>query len=205
MFAVVRRERLALCDQLDGLSDEQWNEASLCPGWRVRDVLGHLVSLQAVPMRRFILGKPGMAAFDERAERFGREYGARRPSELIALYRKHAGARRAPPLMGPIAPLTDIAVHSLDIQRPLGLPPTTGDDTRRTVLDACCGGLIGFVPKRLVAGLRFEASDLDWSRGDGPTVRASTGDLLLATNGRPVDAAAFEGDGAADFVGRLAS
>ena len=41
-FDNIRRLRLALCDQLEPLTDDQWDTASLCEGWRVREVLGHL-------------------------------------------------------------------------------------------------------------------------------------------------------------------
>jgi uncharacterized protein (TIGR03083 family) len=194
-FATIRGLRLALCDQLEGLSDDQWNTPSLCDGWRVREVLGHLVSLQAVPTWKFVVGTFGMRGFDRRTDRFAREYGRRDPAELVSLYRDHADGRTAPPLIGPIAPLTDIVTHALDIQRPLGLPTTTDDDSMRLVLHAVCRGLPGFTPKRRVRDLRFEATDLDWSIGDGLTVRGPAADLLLAVLGRPVDDAALEGIG----------
>jgi uncharacterized protein (TIGR03083 family) len=194
-FTTVRSLRLALCDQLDGLGEEQWNADSLCAGWRVRDVLGHLVSLQTVPAWKFFVGAFGMRGFHRRANRFAREYGARDPAELLALYREHADGRAGPPFVGPVAPLTDIVTHALDIQRPLGLPPTTDDDSMRLVLHAVCRGLPGFVPKRRVEGLRFEAPDLDWSIGEGLTVRGAGDDILLALLGRSVDDAALEGAG----------
>lgn len=194
-FATIRDLRLALCDQLEGLTEEQWDTPSLCEGWRVRDVLGHLVSIQAVPTWKFVVGTFGLRGFHRRTNRFALEYGRREPDELVALYRQHADGRTAPPFLGPIAPLTDIATHALDIQRPLGLPSTTDDDSMRAVLHAVCQGLPGFVPKRRVEGLRFEAPDLDWSIGDGLTVRGESGDLLLAVMGRPVDDAALEGLG----------
>ena len=198
-FATIKGLRIALCDQLDGLTDEQWETPSLCDGWRVRDVLGHLVSLQAVPTWKFVVGTFGMRGFHRRTNRFARQFGERDPAELIALYREHADGRTAPPFVGPIAPLTDIATHALDIQRPLGLPGTTDDDSMRLVLHALCRGLPGFVPKRRVEGLRFEATDLDWSIGDGFTVRGASPDLLLALLGRRVDDAALDGNGASEF------
>lgn len=203
-FTTIRALRLGLCDQLDDLTDDQWNTDSLCAGWRIREVVGHLVSLQAVPTWKFVLGTFGLRGFHRRADRFAREYGRREPAELVSLFREHADGRTAPPFIGPIAPLTDIATHALDIQRPLGLPGTTDDDSMRLVLHAACAGLPGFVPKRRVEGLRFEAVDLDWSAGDGPTVRGASPDLLLALLGRAVDDAALDGDGASSFRRRLA-
>lgn len=37
-------ERRDLADYLDTLTKEQWEQPSLCPGWTVRDVAGHLPS-----------------------------------------------------------------------------------------------------------------------------------------------------------------
>ena len=194
-FATIRGLRLALCDQLDGLSDDQWNTPSLCDGWRVRDVLGHLVSLQAVPTWKIVAGTFSMRGLHRRTYRFAHEYCRRDPAELVSLYRDHADGRTAPPFVGPMAPFTDIVAHALDIQRPLGLPTTTDDDSMRLVLYAVCRGLPGFTPKQRVEDLRFEATDLDWSIGDGHTVRGRGADLLLAVLGRSVDDDALEGIG----------
>ena len=37
------RERMQLCDLLNGLSDDEWNAASLDAGWTVEDVAAHIV------------------------------------------------------------------------------------------------------------------------------------------------------------------
>lgn len=203
MFDVVTRQRLALCDQLDGLTAEQWDAPSACGGWRTRDVVGHLASLMDLPMRRFVVGVVTPNGFHRRVDRIALEYGRRDPADLVTLYRRHAGKRRSPPLVGPIAPLTDVVVHALDVQRPLGLPTTNDVEATRIVLDVVGRGLPLFVPRRRVRGLRFSTTDLDWSVGEGATVTATSADLLLALHGRAAPADAFEGDGATEFVARL--
>ena len=40
----VHHERQALLELLETLTPEQWNAPSLCAGWRVRDVVAHMVS-----------------------------------------------------------------------------------------------------------------------------------------------------------------
>jgi uncharacterized protein (TIGR03083 family) len=40
----VGQEMLDLADRLALLDDEQWNSASLCEAWRVRDVIAHVVA-----------------------------------------------------------------------------------------------------------------------------------------------------------------
>lgn len=202
LFELVEAERHRLCDRLDELTPEQWDAASSCVGWRVRDVLGHLVSLQDLPTRRLVLGVFTMGQFHRRVDRFARDYGAREPAELLERCRRLAGGRAAPPVLGPIAPLTDIVVHGLDITRPLGLPPAASDEAVREVIEVCSRGLPTFVPRRLVRGLSFAATDLDWSAGSGPTVLGAWADLLSAMNGRTVEVSSLAGDGAAEFADR---
>lgn len=59
------------------------------------------------------------------------------------------------------------------------------------------GRAIGFVDRRRIAGLRFEATDLDWSAGDGPRVRGTGEALLLALSRRRVVLPELTGDGVA--------
>jgi uncharacterized protein (TIGR03083 family) len=35
-------EMASISEYLHELDDEQWDEASLCEGWRVRDVISHM-------------------------------------------------------------------------------------------------------------------------------------------------------------------
>lgn len=44
IWTAVREERLDLADRLEPLSTLQWDSPSLCPEWRIRDVLGHVVA-----------------------------------------------------------------------------------------------------------------------------------------------------------------
>jgi hypothetical protein len=59
------------------------------------------------------------------------------------------------------------------------------------------------VQKRF-AGLRFVATDLDWSTGSGDEVRGPGGQLLLLLTGRPAGLAGLQGPGAATVGARLA-
>lgn len=52
VFGAITAQRLALIDCLESLEAAQWDTASLCAGWRVRDVVGHLVSILDLPLHR---------------------------------------------------------------------------------------------------------------------------------------------------------
>jgi uncharacterized protein (TIGR03083 family) len=204
MFDAITAHRLALATQLGGLSPEQWDVPSLCAGWRVRDVLGHLVSILDLPRRRFLLGVFSLAGFNRRVDQIAKEYGARQPADLLDIYVTNASRRFAPPVLGAIAPLSDVVLHSLDIQHPLGLDSVHADEPARAVLSALSGGIPGFTPRSLTRGLRFEATDSHWSTGDGALVRGGTAALLMAMSNRRAGLDGLDGPGVAMLRERMA-
>ncbi len=58
-FAI--QERAEFADFLETLSPRQWDEPSLCDGWRVRDVVAHVISYDELgwrgTFRRFARGR----------------------------------------------------------------------------------------------------------------------------------------------------
>src|SRR3546814_17155713 len=47
---MVLDERAELVELLRGLSEQEWETPSLCAGWRVRDVVGHLLQDTLSPL-----------------------------------------------------------------------------------------------------------------------------------------------------------
>ena len=96
-------------------------------------------------------------------------------AELVAIIREHADSRFRPPTMDWQAPWTEILVHREDIAVPLGGFPREvepwGPALDFLVTDAATRG---FRRKGLPA-LRYAATDLDWSHGDGPEVTRACG------------------------------
>jgi uncharacterized protein (TIGR03083 family) len=205
MLDAVAEQRLRLAETLDGLADADWNTPSLCAGWRVREVVAHLVSILEIPVGRFVLNAVKAGSFDTYADRVAQQFGQRDPAQLAAAYRSLATTRFAPPVVGPIAPLTDVYVHTRDIERVVGRSSTLPADGQRVVLAYLCGGKArGFVSPRRTKGLRFEASDLAWSLGAGPTVSGTGEAIMLAVTGRTAALGELAGDGVAVLAGRLA-
>jgi uncharacterized protein (TIGR03083 family) len=204
MFEAVIAQRRQLANTLDGLKDDEWNAASLCAGWKVRDVVGHLVSIIEIPIGKFVLGAAKAGNFDRFADRAAREFGACDLQAIAATYRSLIDRRFAPPVIGPIAPLTDLFVHTRDIERPLGRAVTLDADAQRTVLDFLCGGKArGFVPSSRTKGLRFEATDLGWSIGSGPVVSGTGEAIMMAVSDRGVALADLTGGGLAILAQRI--
>ena len=195
LFEAIAAHRSRLIDQLDPLTSSQWSTPSLCGGWEVRHVVGHLVSLQLVPTWRFIVGAVGMSGFHRKVDRFAREFGERDKADLLECLRGFVASRKAPPKIGPMAPLMDLTVHSLDIGKPLGLPSILEPRAARAVLTAMSAGFPVMAPKSRSKGLRLEANDLDWASGSGAVVRGSAGDVALAISGRLGALDDLDGDG----------
>jgi hypothetical protein len=107
---------------------------------------------------------------------------------------------------GPIAPLTDLVVHRRDIERPLGRPSHIDPAVQTAVLNFLCGGrAFGFAPPKRTKGLRFEATDMNWSIGAGPKVSGPAEAIMMAVSDRGVALQDLSGDGVEALAGRLGS
>jgi uncharacterized protein (TIGR03083 family) len=194
---------------LHELPDDELDRPSLCDGWRVRDVVGHMLFGHTTPMRqmfpvfarhRFSIPK---ASF-EGSKAFA---SSRTPDELRDLWdavvaqRTKKGVAR---LIRPVEGFVDHTVHHQDIRRPLGRPRTVPPQRLVAALDGAVG-LSGpvFSPKKKVAGLRLAPVDLDWSHGEGPEVRGPAEAILMAAAGRPAALADLEGEGVETLVARV--
>jgi uncharacterized protein (TIGR03083 family) len=130
---------------------------------------------------------------------------AERPAdELAESLRRNAENPFRPPIVGYPGQLTDLQVHGQDMRRPLGLPHGLRLDRLRISLDFLVGGrAVGFAPRRRLAGLRFETSDLDWSWGTGPVLAGPAEALVMAITGRTVALGELDGEGIPILVNRL--
>jgi uncharacterized protein (TIGR03083 family) len=189
-WRVITEQRLALARLLEGLSDDEWEQPSLCAGWRVRDVAAH-VSLCALPP------SPGSMFVDLIRARgnmhqlntlVSRRRAKRPPDQLMTELRQHAGSRKIPVVSDPRNVLFDVLVHVQDIAIPLGI------DLPMPVVPAAAGATrvwsMGwpFWARRRLRGLRLRASDTDWSAGAGAELQRPIGMLLLLLTGRTTTA-----------------
>jgi uncharacterized protein (TIGR03083 family) len=190
---------------LHSLAPEDWEKPSLCDGWRVRDVVGHILygnelKLWTLPFR--------LARYGFSSDRSGKAYSiaraeGRTPKQLVADFDSRdpwAGTCRVfrPPLV-----LLDRLVHHQDIRRALGNQREIPEARLVAVLDAAPGLGSVFRAKRRSKGLRFAATDVDWSWGDGPEVRGPGEAIVLTLLGRAQPLPELEGDGVATFRSRV--
>ncbi|HEV7534978.1 MAG TPA: maleylpyruvate isomerase family mycothiol-dependent enzyme [Acidimicrobiia bacterium] len=191
------------------LEPHQWDTPSLCEGWRVRDVIGHMSVGYTTPMpemvaklARYRFNVPKASKTESIA--FA---SSRTPAELLVVFDSivHDKVRKGiSRVIKPTEGLLDHVVHHEDIRRPLGQRRQVPEERLVAALDVA-PTLAGFVgSKARAAGLRLEATDVDWRHGDGPLVRGAGEAILLALTGRGVVLDELDGDGVAVLKQRLA-
>jgi uncharacterized protein (TIGR03083 family) len=177
------RERLA--DLYADLRPDQWSAASLCAGWRTREVVAHVTMPYRHSAFRVLRGiAAARGRFDRFADRIAREDTARVPdADLLDALRDNITHPWRPPGGGQAGALSHDVIHGLDVTEALGLPRPPADRVRAVL--ACAG------PRALayfgtdLTGVRLVATDTDLSLGDGPeVVELPATDLLLRITGR---------------------
>ncbi|MGY1740967.1 MULTISPECIES: maleylpyruvate isomerase family mycothiol-dependent enzyme [unclassified Blastococcus] len=198
-WTTIAEERRALADLLETLTPEQWAAPSLCRGWTVRHVAGHVMVGPTGSVPRFLRAMVRARGSFDRANHLMADERARLPTAaLVADLRAHAGNRFTPPGADWHAPLTDLLVHRLDITVPLGLAHGRPLAPWADALDLVVSrrAVPGFLPRGL-PDLTYVATDLGDSRGSGPRVEAPVEALALAITRRPVRLDDLAGPGAA--------
>lgn len=204
---LVERERLALADLLEGLDDEQWDTASLCTGWRVREVVAHLMVGPTSSGREVVRAVLRHRGDVSRAmDAMARERGAAPTPELVRALRENAASRFHPPLLDWRAPLADVLVHREDVAVPLGLPQDRPTDAWALALAFLVTrtGRTAFETGALPP-VRFVGTDVDWEHGSGPQVRGPASAIALALTGRSALVDRLDGDGVDVVRDRLLS
>jgi uncharacterized protein (TIGR03083 family) len=196
--AAIAAERAELATFLRTLSDEDWLLPSLCDGWRVRDVVAHLL-IDTIPLGQYV----AVAARQRTPHRINQFFvDAHRDlptSELVRRLESTVGHGAFATLMPRVA-LADLVVHHQDIRRPLARPRAI-EPAR--LLHALRHPDPFARPRRNTAGLRFIASDIDWAAGSGREVRGTGEALALAIVGRPAVLSELEGDGVSLLARRI--
>lgn len=199
---LIHAERAALADDLDGISDSDWARASLCDGWTVHDVLGHIVVTAKTTPPRFLARFAASGfRFDSMSARAVAAETAGGPAATLAELRAHVDDTTSPP--GPVDSwLGETVVHSTDIRWPLGLAHEVPLEAGVRVADFYKGSNLLIGAKKRVTGLGLRASDVDWSHGDGPEVNGPILALVMAMTGRPAALERLSGAGLSTLAER---
>lgn len=194
-MALAIDERNDFADFLETLSPEEWQAPTLCDGWDVRQVVAHVLSYESArPIA--LIGTFLRAGF--RPARVNdlqlRPLADRTPEHLLHLLRSHLRPRGLTAGFGGGIGLTDCLIHHQDIRRPLGQQRDIPSERLREALGIALRAPV-LPARRNAKGLRLEATDLDWTHGDGPDVTGPGEAMLLALTGRPAALEQLHGPG----------
>lgn len=196
----VHAERAALAELLGSLPDEDWSHDSLCAGWSVHDVAAHVISTPQIGWREMggLVARNLGRGYNTMIFREVKRLGARETrASILADFERYAASTHHVPTTTSVEPLIDALLHHQDIVRPLGRSHAMPPDAAAAAADRVrrLAPLMG--TGKLVRSVRLVATDVDWTRGSGPTISGPIQELLMLTSGRAPDPALVSGDGLA--------
>ena len=206
MYAAERADIHAF---LASLTPAQWNEPSLCEGWRVRDVAVHLLVDEPLERPGVVRSFALAAAFKFSVHRIPQRWITRnreRPvPEIVAAFDGPWRPGKISKMLGPVTAIRAAVIHHQDMRRALGIPRVVPDERVRAALDVVLTprGSTNLGSCQRAAGLRLRADDIDWSSGSGPEVTGPAEAILMAVAGRPAALADLSGEGLPVLAGRV--
>lgn len=206
IWSAVDDQRRQLARLLDDLTPEEWRTPSLCEGWTVRDVVGHLAWQEGVPhWSDLALALKARGSPDRLIHDAACQWAERPTDQLVQEIRGRIGSRRTVPGGTRLETLIDALLHGQDISRPLGRPLPVPAEAARAAADQIWAivPVFNFTATKRLRDLRFTAYDTDWAAGSGPEVRAPIAEILMVLSGRPADTELMSGDGVATALERL--
>jgi uncharacterized protein (TIGR03083 family) len=184
IWPVIHAERKALATDLQALDAEQWQAASLCRPWTVRDVTAHMTATAKITPPGFFvkLATSGFSFGRMQDKDIAAEKGAT-PGDTLARFEAAENSTNHPP--GPAdTMLGETIIHAEDIRRPLGIKHDYPTGAVVQVADFFKGSNLLIGAKRRIDGLALRATDADWSHGSGPEVSGPLLSLVMAMTGR---------------------
>ena len=197
----VAGERSDLADVLTGLTSADWDKPTLCEGWRVRELVAHIVMPFRLSMPAFLLGMVRAGGnFARFADRHARSTAAAlSPGELTEALRQNVNHPWKPPGGGHQGALSHDMIHGLDLTVALGIDRQVPADRIRLVLDGVNPRQVKYFGVDLT-GIQLKATDLDWTYGAGEPLTGTAQDLLLILCGRTLPPGHLTGVPAARFA-----
>jgi uncharacterized protein (TIGR03083 family) len=195
LMPMVHAERKSLGEFLDTLTPAQWSAPTWCDQWNLRELVAHLTAAGNITAGHFLAGlaKAGFN-FDKFVDGDLRNYSTGTPAEVKARYDAIITSNRKPPGPAYVA-LGEVMVHGEDIRRSQGARGEHPAAHLVTLAEAYKKAPAPLRAKKRVAGLKLQATDVDWATGDGPEVKGPCMSLILAMVGRTGALADCDGAG----------
>ena len=177
----VRRD---LADMVEGLSEEQLNQQSLCDAWTAQGVFCHVTGFVETPLPRFMwtIAK-NRGDFGKASQEMANTQLQRPIADVISSLRSKSTKSAALPTFPEEMTIADTAVHTQDIRRPLGLEGSLDEQTIKIGLDFITTHKLGTTliqDRPPLDGVKMVATDMDWSLGEGAEISGPGESLLMA-------------------------
>ena len=197
----VAGERADLADVLAGLAEDDWDKATLCAGWRVRELVAHITMPYRLSTPRFLAGMVRAGGkfdlfADRQARRDARELSA---AELVECLRQNVDHPWKPPGGGYQGALSHDVIHGLDVTVALGIDRQVPADRLRLILGDLNPRQLKYFGVDL-SGIELQATDLDWTYGTGEPLTGTAQDLLLVLCDRRLPPGHLTGSAATRFT-----
>jgi uncharacterized protein (TIGR03083 family) len=189
-WRIYAAERASVHEFLASLTPAQWDAPSLCQGWRIRDVAVHLLVDEPVEQLGLPLALLKAAWFRFSVHRINdwwiRRNHDRPTGSIVAAFDGPWQPGRISKLLGPRTAVRAMVIHHQDMRRPLGMHRVVPQEPLRATLDVIltARGSTNLGSFERSSGLRLQATDIDWSWGDGPAVLGPAESILMAVSGR---------------------
>ncbi|WP_246350552.1 maleylpyruvate isomerase family mycothiol-dependent enzyme [Nocardia barduliensis] len=186
IWRAVAAERASLAALLAPLPEADWDHPSLCDGWRVRDVVAHVVLSARADVGWILLNLVRAGGSLHRAIRDTavRHADQVTTGQLLDELRDSIDARVTAFGTTPADRLMDLLVHGQDIALPLGIAREMPKAAAVVAIDRIWTTGAPFHARKKFAGCRLVATDAEWAAGDGPIITGPVAALLLAVTGR---------------------
>ncbi|MGD0083730.1 MAG: maleylpyruvate isomerase family mycothiol-dependent enzyme [Acidimicrobiales bacterium] len=201
---MARVERQQLADRLSALPDDAWAQPTLCAGWAVRDIVGHMIAIGTMSAGRFFSGmaKNGFSFDKFQSQGIKSNTEGKAPAQILAAFTATVDSHHKPP--GPATTvLGEVLVHGEDIFRPQDrrylVHPA---DHVVTVAEFYKRNGFPLKVKQRIAGVTLRMTDADWSYGSGPEASGPGISILMAMVGRKIALGELQGEGVSILNGR---
>lgn len=167
---------------LSQLTPEEWDAPSLCTGWRVRDVAGHIIWRLGASNSEIL--KSGARAFlgrhinpNRAISDIAKKIGELPPEELIERIHGIADSKVRGIGRTGIQELTEAVVHTYDISEAIGhsirlSPRSTGAVARARLRTSSAA-------RAITRRFTLCATDARWKFGTGPVVEATAAQIIM--------------------------
>lgn len=165
-WELAAKARTDFADLIEQLDESQLDESTLCAEWTPRGVLGHVTSL----VETGVFGLFGTMVrngfnFDKVSIVMANKQQGRPVADVIASLRTKAAKSAVLPMFPEHMTVADVAIHTQDVRRPLGLEGALDPLVLEAALNFVTGAKMAktLVDRRELNGVRLVATDIDWS------------------------------------------